>query len=165
MSVRFDTILAQTKVTLPDTFTSNVQPLDPKLTAYLNMVLAEINLFPPQTGYTFDGMPTTWDYMIVFGSNIFAMMFLQMDATLKDFTYNDNGLSVQIDHVSKLDIGIKTMLETYKNMVLNAKAHETVKIKGVGIGTPRFQSVIGQFIRISLGNAWPSGVSVAGGMY
>lgn len=165
MSAREENILVQVKTILPRTFQDAMDEKDAKLNAYIQLVLNELNLFPPLTGYTIDTMPSQWDYLLVFGANVFSAMFMQMDATLRDFSYNDQGLSLSIDHVSKIDTSIKNLLSTYKSMIENAKAHEIVKIQGVGIGTPRFQSTIGSFIRIMMGSAWPSGSSVPRGMY
>ena len=165
MSDRFLTILNKSKLILPETFLSNIDNVDVKLGAYLELVLTEINIFPPQTEYTVENMPAPWDNLLVFGSTVFSAMFLQLDVTLKDFDYSDNGLSVRVDQVGKLDTGMKNLLTTYKTMVEQAKTHEITKIIGIGTGTPRFQSVIGSFIRIALGDAWPSGVESPRGMY
>ena len=42
---------------------------------------------------------------------------LQMRATLEDFQYNDNGLSLNVDQVGKIAQSYANMLEFYRNMI------------------------------------------------
>ena len=85
---------------------------------------------------------------------MFAALFLQMRATLEDFSFNDNGLTVQVDQVGKINQSYQNILAIYKDMILKYKKTQIFAVGGKGLGTPRFQSQIGQFLKIALGSAF-----------
>ena len=82
------------------------------------------------------------------------MLFFQMRATLEDFDYTDNGLSVRVDQVGKIGQGMVNMKDSFQHQVENFKKTQIFDIGGAGLGTPRFQSQIGQFLKIALGSAF-----------
>lgn len=145
-------LIVETKVIMPPSFIINVG--DERIRAFMDMVLGDINLFLPVTGYTVADMPPQWEPMVKYGTQVFSMMFLQAQYSLQDFDWNDNGLSIRLDRVQKLEAGMKNILEFYKQMVLNAKKAEVLRVAGKGIGTPKYQSQIGQFLKISLGGSF-----------
>ena len=137
---------------MPENFSSYTT--DEKILAYAEVVLSDLNMFPPLTGFTTETIPDNMLPILYFGITIFSELFLQMRATLEDFTYNDNGLSVQVDQVGKIDQSYRNMLEMYRLMITNFKKTQIFAVGAAGLGTSRYQSQIGQFLKISLGSAF-----------
>lgn len=151
-------IIAKSRQLMPDNFSLNTS--DEKILAYSEVVLSDLNFFPPLTGYTTANIPDNLLPVLYFGISLFTELFLQMRATLEDFDYNDNGLSVRVDQVSKIDQSYRNVLELYRNMITNFKKTQVLSLGGQGglggrgLGSPRFQSQIGQFLKIALGSSF-----------
>jgi hypothetical protein len=145
-------IIKKSRELMPDNFSVNTN--DEKILAYASVVLSDINIFPPLTGFTTESVPDVLMPVLFFGISLFTELFLQCRATLEDFDYNDNGLSVRVDQVGKIDSSYRNLLEVYRNMISNFKKTQITAIGGVGLSTPRFQSQIGQFLKIALGSSF-----------
>ncbi len=148
------TVIIKARQLMPEIFSRNTR--DEKILAYAQLVLADINLFPPFTSFTINdvaGNPTLAE-ILYFGISLMTELFLQARATLEDFQYNDNGLSLNVDQVGKISQSYANMLEFYRNMILYYKKTQIFAVGAVGLGTPRYQSQIGQFLKISLGSAF-----------
>lgn len=151
-------IITKSRQLMPDNFSLNTT--DEKILAYAEVVLSDLNFFPPLTGYTTETVPDNLLPILYFGISLFTELFLQMRATLEDFDYNDNGLYVRVDQVGKIDQSYKNLLEMYRNMITNFKKTQVLSLGGQGglggrgLGTPRFQSQIGQFLKIALGGSF-----------
>lgn len=145
-------IIDKSRTLMPDNFSINTT--DEKILAYADVVLSDINIFPPLTGFTTESVPDVLLPVLFFGISLFTELFLQCRATLEDFDYNDNGLSVRVDQVGKIDASYRNLLEVYRNMISNFKKTQITAIGGVGLSTPRFQSQIGQFLKIALGSSF-----------
>ena len=105
-------LISRARELLPTAFTAKQS--DAKLQAYMQLTLDDINYVTPQTKYTLDNMPITWETAVIFGSTLFANLFLHMNYALKDFNYNDNGLSLNIDRQGKLEKSYTLQLDAYK---------------------------------------------------
>ena len=149
-------IITKSRQLMPENFSANTT--DEKILAFSEVVLSDINLFPPLSGFTTESIPDNLKPVLYFGIMILSAMIFQLRATLEDFEWNDNGLTVRVDQVGKLGAvigsGSTALLSTYKNMIMNFKKTEITNIGGKGLGTPRFQSQIGQFLKIALGSAF-----------
>lgn len=146
-------ILRESKIVMPDTFLA--ESTDGRIIAYANLILADWNNTPPETYYDINGMPVNWLHLIPFGEQVFSTLFMQCRWTLLDFDYTDQGLNIRLDRVPKLDMSYKNLLEMYKGMKENAKHNILIHNTSYGLGTPRFQASIGQFLKLSLGCALP----------
>lgn len=147
------TLVTEARILMPEQFSLTVT--DEKVLAYLNLVIADYNTWPPLSGQTVDTVvadPTT-KQIILFGANVFALMFQQMRATLEDFNFSDQGFTVQVDQVGKIQASLTNMLLVYKNMIIQHK-RKLILDSALGLGTPRFQSQIGQFLKLSLGSSF-----------
>jgi hypothetical protein len=147
-------VIQQARKLMPEIFSRNTP--DFKILAYANLILADINAFPPFTSFTIGdilGNPTLAN-LLYFGISLMTELFLQARATLEDFQYNDNGLSLNVDQVGKIAQSYANMLEFYRNMILNFKKTQIFAVGAVGLGTPRYQSQVGQFLKIALGSAF-----------
>jgi hypothetical protein len=153
-------VVQKAKVLIPEAFwkvgpTDDAQ--DEKLFLYAEMVVNDMNWWIPVTMYTVNSMPDRWIGIVLMGMAYFSQLFKQMEVTLQDFNYNDNGLTVNVDQTGKLSVAMVNILKAYGQQVEYMKKAEIFKV-GSGLGTPRFQSQIGQFLKIALGSsfAWGS---------
>lgn len=121
---------------------------------FLEIVVADINAIPPAELHTIDTLPDQLIPIVRFGSSLYANIFHQMRATLDDFTWNDQGLSVAIDQTSKLNVSITNITHAYERMLVNYKKTRVIAQGGRGLGTPRYQSQLGQFLKIALGSSF-----------
>ena len=151
-NVKVERLIKGCKELMPAGFLVNVG--DARIAAFIDLVIGDANLFPPLTNYTIDNLPLRMEPIVKFGTQIFSMLFLQQTYALQDFGWSDGGLSLTLDRVQKIDVPYKNSIEMYKNMVLNAKKYEIVSMGGKGLGTPRYQSQIGGFLKICLGSAF-----------
>jgi hypothetical protein len=153
LSTREQALVDCAKALLPDNFVARTT--DTQLKAYLDLVLTDVNLTTPCTQFTLDTMPLTWDDMICYGATLFATLFLQLRYSLKDFTYSDYGVNLTVDRHARLGATHEKMTTAYYKMVWNAKKCYLMKnVKIQGHGTPRFQSQIGQFLKIVFGQTY-----------
>ena len=148
----------ETRETMPRGFYEDAN--DEKLKFYIELVISDINVFPPATQYTIAGIAQIPDQLkpiIKFGANLFAQLFWQMKATLQDFSYNDQGLTVTVDQVGKIGQSYRSMLEVYRQQITWFKKTRITSVGyggGVGLTTPRYQSQLGQFLKIALGSSF-----------
>jgi hypothetical protein len=145
-------IIEQSRLLMPQKFSVNCS--DERILAFAEVVLADINLFPPLQGFTTDTLLPAALPLLYFGISLMAELFFQMSATLQDFNYNDNGLSLNIDQTGKISQSYQNMLEFYRHMITNFKKTQIFAQGAFGISSPRYQSQIGQFLKISLGSSF-----------
>lgn len=149
---RKERLVKECKILMPPSFIINCG--DDRIAAFIDMVIGDVNWWPPYTGYDITSLPASYEVIVKYGTQVFTMLFLQATYTLQDFDWNDSGLSLRLDRVSKIDQSYKNILDMYKSMALNAKKHELMAIGGRGLSTPRYQSQIGQFLKIALGGSF-----------
>jgi hypothetical protein len=142
----------EAKKLMPDTFLAGAE--DWKVSAYLDLIIADWNFWPPQQYLTVETLDPRLIPLLGFGVQMFTVLFEQQRWTLLDFDYTDQGLNIRLDRVAKLDQSYKNLLELYKQQIMNYKKSVLVSTQGVGLGTPRFQSSIGQFLKIALGSSF-----------
>lgn len=147
-------VISASRKLMPEIFSRNTP--DVKILAYANLILSDINFFPPLTNKTIADAVADPNLanLLYFGISLMTELFLQARATLEDFDYNDNGLSLHVDQVGKIAQSYTNMLEFYRHMIINYKKTQIFAVGAVGLGTPRYQSQIGQFLKISLGSAF-----------
>src|ERR1035437_6696754 len=114
-------VIAQARLLMPEIFSRNTR--DEKILAYARLILAEINSFPPRTGFTIGDVAgnSILAEILYFGISLMTELFLQARATLEDFQYNDNGLSLNVDQVGKISQSYANLLAFYQTMILNWK--------------------------------------------
>jgi len=147
-------VIVRSRALMPEIFSRNTT--DAKILAYAQLILADINAFPPFTNFTIADVVgnSVLAELLYFGITVMTELFLQARATLEDFQYNDNGLSLNVDQVGKIAQSYANLLAFYRNMIINYKKTLIFSVGAVGLGTPRYQSQIGQFLKISLGSAF-----------
>ena len=150
-TVREQSLIDRCKLIIPSDFIATTS--DDKILAFVDLVVNDMNWWTPITNYSRNSMPDGWFNTVILGTAYFSQIFKQMEATLQDFNYNDSGLTVQIDQVGKINTAIERMLKAYAQQVEFMKK-SMITGMGAGIGTPRYQSQLGQFIKIALGSSF-----------
>lgn len=145
-------IIEQSRILMPEKFSVNCT--DERILAFAEVILADINLFPPLQNFTTDTLTPAALPLLFFGISLMAELFFQMNATLQDFNYNDNGLALNIDQTGKIGQSYQNMLAFYRNMITNFKKTQIFAQGAFGISSPRYQSQIGQFLKIALGSSF-----------
>ena len=145
-------LVRDAKNLMPERFRSTAT--DNRILQFIEIVVADINYFPPFTSFTVDGLPTPILPIVRFGASFYAQIFQQMCATLDDFDWTDQGVTVRIDQTAKINTSLPNITKTYERMIQNFKKTQIFAVGGRGLGTPRFQSQLGQFLKISLGSSF-----------
>lgn len=145
-------IIDKSRQLMPSNFSVNTT--DEKILMFADIVLNEINVFAPASAFTTEDAPDNILPILYFGISVFAALFLQMGAALDDFEYNDNGLYVRVDQTAKIDMVYKNLVETFRMMITNYKKTQIFEVGPKGIGSPRYQTQLGQFLKIALGSAF-----------
>lgn len=148
------TIVDQVRVVLPEGFA--LGSTDQQLLGYINIVIQDFNIWPVVTFETTETIvfnPAGLQ-IIIFGCCVFAALFQQMNASIQDFTFSDQGFTVQVNQVEKIQQSITNMMDVYRKMVQAYKINLVCNQGPIGIGTPRYQSQLGQFLKIALGSAF-----------
>lgn len=148
---RDEKILYELKMILPQNFIAGAS--DEKILLFVDMVINDINWVLPHSNFTRETFPEEALRIIYLGCAYMAMLFKLMEVTLEDFNFNDSGLSVSVDQTTKINTAIEKVYKAYVSQVEYLK--KTLMMRNVaGFGTPRYQSVIGQFLKVALGSAF-----------
>lgn len=139
-------------VLMPERFRATAD--EARVLQFLEIVVADINAIPPTELLTIDTLPDQLVPIVRFGSSLYAQLFHQMRATLDDFTWSDQGITVAIDQTSKINTSITNVTKAYERMLVNYKKTRVIAQGGRGLGTPRYQSQLGQFLKIALGSSF-----------
>lgn len=154
LTINQQAIVDQIRVVLPEGFA--LGSTDAQLLGYVNIVLQDFNIWPVVTTFTTEtiGTDPAALQIIIFGCCVFAAIFQQLNASIQDFTFSDQGFTVQVSQVEKIQSSITNMTAIYQNMIKAYKVNLICNQGPLGIGTPRYQSQLGQFLKIALGSAF-----------
>jgi hypothetical protein len=153
-TARETVLLEKCKLVVPPEFITTSS--DEKILVYIDLVINDINWCPPMTNYNRNSIPD--NMIVIMGTAYFSQLFKQMSATLEDFNYNDSGLTVQIDQVGKINVAIERIMKVYVTQTEYMKKHLLCG-EFAGLGSPRYQSQLSQFIKIALGSSFNWGSS------
>jgi len=146
--------IQQCRKLMPEIFSRNT--VDFKILMYANLILSDINAFPPLTAFTITDAVNSpvLSNILYFGVALMTELFLQSRACLEDFQYSDNGISLNVDQVGRIAQSYVNMLEFYRNMITNFKKTQIFAVGATALSTPRYQSQIGQFLKVALGSSF-----------
>ena len=145
-------LVAASKSLMPERFRATAT--DDRILNFLEVVVADINAIPPMENMTVDTLPDNIIPIVRFGASYYSSIFHQMRATLDDFTWNDQGVTVAIDQTQRVNTSLVNMTKAYERMITNWKKTRIIAQGGRGLATPRFQSQLGQFLKIALGSSF-----------
>ena len=116
--------------------------MDPRLTVgmqdydYLqaiNMSLQMFNSYPPPTCFTWDNLPYGYEAIIAMGAMISAILQRYLGVSMRDFSYSDNGLTLNLDLQGKMRGAVEEVWRLYEPMIKLFKLEEAPQ--GMGIGS------------------------------
>jgi len=141
--------LDQIKAVTPKGFLEGCPPgieTDNKLLGMAAFALQDYNSMPPCEAYTFGNLPAGLCTTIAMGTQYYLAVMKQMELSLIDISYSDNGLSITFNRVTNLNTAIANLEKPWLRMIENRKKCVLVSQGGVGLATPRFQSNLSRFI-------------------
>ena len=124
----------------------NLFDQDYKLLGVAALALEDYNTFPPGENYDFNSMPRGLRTIISMGTQYYLATLKQMELSLIDISYSDNGLTINFNRVANLNTSIAALEKPWLRMIENRKKLLITCIGGVGLATPRFQSNLSRFI-------------------
>jgi hypothetical protein len=120
---------------------------DFKLLGIASLALGDYANMPPcEHGLTFNNLPPDLVSLIVLGTNYYIMMFRQAEFSLIDISYSDNGLSVNLDRVTKIGQVMDTFEKMWLRQIQNRKNCLLLSNGGFGLRTARYQSNFSRFV-------------------
>jgi hypothetical protein len=114
---------------------------------------SQINIVPPQSGLTLQNYPMNSNSLrslLSLGTNAYILLFKQQKWTMNDFSYNNNGMSLTIDRVDKLDKSIERFFKLFDDQTKQLKTNLMIKNMHI-VATPRLGAVLGNAVRNVLG--------------
>ncbi len=141
--------LDQIKAITPKGFLEGCAPgfdTDIRLLGMAALALQDYNSMPPCENYTFNSLPQGLCTTLAMGTQYYLAVMKQMEMSLIDISYSDNGLSITFNRVSNLGQAIASLEKPWLRMIENRKKCVIVSIGGIGLATPRFQSNLSRFI-------------------
>jgi hypothetical protein len=140
---------------LPLPFKKDLKPedLDSQILFYADLCIGYINIVPPQSGLTLQNYPMNSNSLrslLSLGTNAYILLFKQQKWTMNDFSYNNNGMSLTIDRVDKLDKSIERFFKLFDDQTKQLKTNLMIKNMHI-VATPRLGAVLGNAVRNVLG--------------
>jgi hypothetical protein len=115
----------------------------------LRLSLNAFNVQSPATVFTIDGFPANYEQFLVQGVMLNISMLKYLKLAIRDFSYSDMGLTLNLDRGAKITKAMEDIDKQYKERMALAKlnfAHQ-----GLGLGTvPLPISMGGQISRSAL---------------
>lgn len=140
-------LITKVKTQMPPPVIKEFLKNDTLILAWIQDVISDINYFPPLTNYEINTIPPFMDTIIVLGSMFYSSLWLKFKWSLQDITTNEGGLTINYGRVEKLSIVEKSFLDLYMQKAKTVKLNQ---MNALSLGSPRFSSALGTFIRLSL---------------
>src|SRR5208282_1906911 len=77
---------------------------DEELYIGVKMALQAFNIYPPVTSFISATFPSDWEPILFYLAQLFTLLNKYLGISINDFSYNDNGLSLNIDRGSRVNI-------------------------------------------------------------
>ena len=94
---------------------------DQQLHIYLMQAMGDINSEPPHTTYDLLGLPLSWEGCILTGGMIFALIAESILQVGENFSYSDNGISLNINLQQGYQGIAQMMLQGYTQLKKDIK--------------------------------------------
>ncbi len=117
------------------------------------LALNDINNMPPATGYNFQTLPQGQRALLIFGTQLYLLLFEQMRFSLIDLSYSDGGLSLNFDRVSKIGQAFDKIKAQWDLMLGNFKKAVLFQQGAAALTTPRYQSSMSRFLSMGSGGS------------
>jgi len=103
--------------------------------------LYTFNIYPPLTYFSINTFPYSYEPVLVMGSQIFVIFSKYLPIAIKDFSYSDMGLTLNIDRGDRIKKAKEDIMGLY-NQILGLTKMNFMDM-GVGIGTLQLPISIG----------------------
>ncbi len=114
LTVREQRLVEEFEGSIPSTFGT---VSDKEKRVYLYGALQAINMVSPLTSYSLSNMPAYWEQTIKLGAMLFTYFQNFLTISIKDFTYNDNGLALNIDRGARINTALQNVLKVYNEHI------------------------------------------------
>jgi len=104
---------------------------DQQLHIYLMQAMSDLNAEPPHTTYELLGLPLSWEGCIVLGGMIFALIAESILQVGENFSYSDNGISLNINLQQGYQSVAQMMLQGYTQLKKDIKRAMRPKASGI----------------------------------
>ncbi len=94
---------------------------DQQLHIYLSQAMSDLNAEPPHTAYDLMGLPLSWEGCILVGGMIFALIAESILQVGENFSYSDNGISLNINLQQGYQGIAQMMLQNYTQLKKDIK--------------------------------------------
>lgn len=140
-------LIEEARTIISPYFLNSSKITDDQILGLCRIVLDELNYITPITNYDLCTAPHSWRSAILVGLHVFVLLAAQTALGLKEFNYNDNGLSLQLNRIQNLDIPLKMYRPIFESMAWNIK--KSMIFRNVfALGYPRYQQAVSSFLRI-----------------
>lgn len=109
---------------------------DIALMVYITQCLADINCEPAQTQYEIENYPPAWKSCIINGAMVFALVAEGILQVGEQFSYSDNGISLNVNLSQGYTSIAQMMLNGYVEMRKNIKRSMRPHAAGLKSGGP-----------------------------
>lgn len=131
-SIREQRLVRDIEEFLPNIIRNELVNLSRSSKNALVQAINSINGMQPLTSYSLRNAPTTWEPALVYGGLIFLFLNLYVGVSFKDFSYGDNGLSLNVDRGSKMNTAIGNLVREYDKLAKSIKLNATPDPIGLG---------------------------------
>lgn len=123
-------MLGSVVITEPTTL---IKYTDEELAAGLTLALQYFNVYPPTTPYTIDTFPKDYEVFLLYGAQITTLLNKYLGLAITDFSYSDNGLSLNLDRGAKVNQAVQQSMNWYNQLIGLAKLE--FAFTGMGMGS------------------------------
>jgi hypothetical protein len=92
-----------------------------------------INILQPNTSYVLDNIPVIWETVVVLGATILLYSQQYLNIAITDFSYGENGLSLNRDRGTKMGAAMDKVLVVYNELAKSVKFADYPN--GIGLGS------------------------------
>ena len=109
---------------------------DVQLMVYLNQAISDINAEPAHTLYELSNFPESWKACVLNGSLIFSLIGESILQNGEQFSYSDNGISLNVNLAQGYQSMAQLLLGSYVEMKKNIKKAMRPHAAGIKSGGP-----------------------------
>jgi hypothetical protein len=130
--------------------TTGIEFTDNQLLAGIQLGLNAFNIYPPVTCFTLDNFPQEYVVILLYLAQLFTLINKYLGMALNDFSYNDNGLSLNIDRGARINTAVSQVQTLINNLLAITKLE--FAFMGESVGTLQLPVGIGGVISRGVSN-------------
>lgn len=141
-------MIGQTLATDPN---SQIPLTDQDLLAGINLALGAFNMYPPVTCFTIDTFPCCgYETMLLYMAQLFTFLNKYLGIAINDYSYSDNGLSLNIDRGARVNAAIQNAQKLVDQFLAIVKLE--FAFQGESVGTMQLPVGIGGVLSRGVSN-------------